>query len=121
MVYANIAIHKKHTYLKNQITVNYSCILIFLRQSTCYVITPNTHQWYKINANKIFDSYKLAPCDDHSTHMIPIPPAEPPEINPFAYCYKLHVLTDALFGYYYLLFVHAYMYVCACMYVSRHV
>ena len=43
-----------------------------------------THQWYKINANEIPESYKLVLCDDQSAHMVPLPPAELPEINAFA-------------------------------------
>ena len=93
MIYANIAIQIKHTYLKkSNCIVNCSYVLIFLRQSMCYVITPHTHQWYKINANKIFESHKLALCDDHSTHMVPVPPAEPLEINAFTKITRLTFL-----------------------------
>ena len=40
--------------------VNCSYILVFLRQSTCYVITLNTHQWYKISVNEILESHKTS-------------------------------------------------------------
>ena len=66
---------------KSNCIVNYSYVLVFLRQSTCYVITSHTHQWYKINANRIHESHKLALCDDQSTDMVQVPPAELPEIN----------------------------------------
>ena len=58
----------------------------------CYVISPNTDQWYKINVNKILESHKLALCDDHTTHMVPIPPAELPEIKAFTTIIRLIVL-----------------------------
>ena len=54
----------------------------------------HTHQWYKINANEILESHKLALCDDQSTHMVPVPPAELPEINAFTTVTKLIFLQD---------------------------
>ena len=57
--------------------VNCSYILIILRKSTCYIITPGTHQWYQISANEILEDHKLALCNDPTVHMEPIPPAEP--------------------------------------------
>ena len=56
-------------------------MLIFVRQSSCYVITPHTHHWYKINANEILKNHKLALCEHQSPHMVLLPPAELPEIN----------------------------------------
>ena len=75
--------HKVYIFEKSNCIVNCSYVPIFLSQSTCYVITPNTHHWYKINANEILESHTLALCDDHSTHKVPVPPAELPEINAF--------------------------------------
>ena len=43
--------------------------------------TKHTHQWYKINANEIHEIHKLALGDYHSTHIVPISPTEPPEVN----------------------------------------
>ena len=57
-----------------------------------YVITPNTHKWHRITANKIFESNKLVLCDDHITHMAPIPPAEPSDINTFTTITRLTFL-----------------------------
>ena len=58
-------------------------MLIFLRQSTCHVITPQTNQWYKINAYTILENHKLALHDKQSTQVVPLSPAELPEINAF--------------------------------------
>ena len=57
--------------------------LVFLEQSTCYIITPDTHQWYKNNTNEMLENHKLAVCNDPAVHMVPISPAEPSEINVF--------------------------------------
>ena len=75
--------HKVYIFKKSNCIVNCSYVLVFLRQSTCYVITPNKHQWYKISANKILESHKLALWKDHLTHIGPKPPAKLPEINAF--------------------------------------
>ena len=61
--------------------VNFSYILIFLKQSTCYGITPDTHQWYRINANEVTDNHKIPLCNDPTIHMAPLPSAEPSEVN----------------------------------------
>ena len=37
----------------------------------------------QINAHEILENHTLALCNDQLTHMVPIPPAEPPEINAF--------------------------------------
>ena len=52
-----------------------------MRQSACYLITPDTQQWYRINTNKILGNDKITLCNDSAVHMVPIPPAEPLEIN----------------------------------------
>ena len=84
--------HQAYIFEKSDIIVNCSYVLIFLRQSICYVITPNTHQWYKISVNEIFESHKLVLCYDHLTHMVPIPPAELPKINAFTTIARLTFL-----------------------------
>ena len=38
------------------------------------------HQWYKINANEIFENHKLALCTNQLTHKITIPQAEPQKL-----------------------------------------
>ena len=50
------------------------------------------HKWYKINASKIIENNKWALCNDQVTHMVPIPPTEPPEINAFTTIAKLTFL-----------------------------
>ena len=42
---------------------------------------PDTHQWYRINANEIADTHKIALGNDLTVHMAPLPPAEPLEVN----------------------------------------
>ena len=61
--------------------VNCSYILAFLKQSMCYAIKPDTHQWYTINANEITGSHKTALCNELTIHMVPLPSAEPLEVN----------------------------------------
>ena len=39
------------------------------------------HQWYRINANEITDSHKMPLCNELTVHMLPLPSAEPFEIN----------------------------------------
>ena len=58
----------------------------------CYVIKPQTHKWYKINANGILKNYKLALCDDQSAQMVP--PAELPAINAFMTIVLLNIITS---------------------------
>ena len=70
---ASMTIYIRHTYLKtetNQLTA--LVILVFLKQSTCYAITPDTHQWYRINTNKITDNHNIALCNDSVISMSPI-------------------------------------------------
>ena len=56
-------------------------LTLIVKQSTCYPITPDTHQWYRINANEITDNHKIALCNTPTVHMVPLPLAEPSEIN----------------------------------------
>ena len=87
---------KAYIFKKSNQVGNCSYILIILRQSICYVIMPHTHQQYKINANEILESHKLVLCDDQSAHMVPIPPAELPEINAFTTVTRLTFLYTFL-------------------------
>ena len=79
--YSNL--HKAYMFQKSNCIVNCSYVLVYLRYSMCYVIVPHMHQWYKINANGILDSHKLALYDEQLIHMVPVPPAELPEMNTF--------------------------------------
>ena len=58
---------------------------MFLKMTTCYVITPPTHQWYKVNTttNEIIQDHESALYVDKVAHMVPLPPAEPPAINAY--------------------------------------
>ena len=68
--------------------------MCFVKQSTCYAITPDTHQWYRINANEpdthqwyrinaneITDNHKIALCKDPTVHKVSLPSAKPLEVN----------------------------------------
>ena len=71
-------------HLKTALYTHYcSYILVFLKQSTCYTITPDTHQWYRINTSKITITHKTALCNDLTVHMVPLPPAEPLKVKAF--------------------------------------
>ena len=83
---------KVYIFKKSICIVNCSYVLIFLRLSTYYVIMPHTNQWYKINGNEILENHKLVLCDDQWTHMVPVPPAELPEINAFTTSTRLTFL-----------------------------
>ena len=63
--------------------VNCSHILVFLKQSACYTVNLNTHQWYRINTNEITNNHAIAICNDNSINIVPLPPAEPSEFNTF--------------------------------------
>ena len=63
--------------------INCSYMLVFLKHSACYTVTPDTHQWYKINTNKITDNHNTAICNDTTINMVPLPPAEPHDLNTF--------------------------------------
>ena len=71
---------QEYLYENSNKIVNCSYILVFLK-STCYTFTPDTHQWYRINANEITDNHKIALCNDPTVHMVPLPSAEPLEVN----------------------------------------
>ena len=47
--------HQAYFYENSNKIVNCTHILIFFKQSTCYGITPDTHQLCRINANEITD------------------------------------------------------------------
>ena len=84
--------HQAYIFKNSNGIVNCSYILVFLMQSTCYVIAPNTYQWYRFNTNEILESHKLGLCNDQLTNMVPIPPAETPEINAFTTITRLTFL-----------------------------
>ena len=69
---------------------NYSYILVFLKQSACYTIKPDTHQWNRINTNEITNTHKIALCNGPTVHMMPLPSAEPLEVYTFKTIAKLH-------------------------------
>ena len=73
--------HQIYLNRNSNIIVNCSYILVFLKQSTCYAITPDTHQWYRINSNEITDNHKIALCNDLTVHMVPLPSAEISKAN----------------------------------------
>ena len=75
--------HQAYLFENSNKIVNCSYILVFLKQSTCYAITPDTHQWYRINSNEITDNHKIALCNEPTAHMVPLPPAEPSDVNAF--------------------------------------
>ena len=61
MTYAHIMIYNRHTYMKIQTRwLIMSHIIVFLKQSTCYAITPDTHQWFRINGNEITHNHKTS-------------------------------------------------------------
>ena len=63
--------------------VNCSNILVFLKQSAWYTVNSETHQWYRINTNKISNNHTFAICNENSINMVPLPPAGPSEFNGF--------------------------------------
>ena len=83
--------HKAYIFEKSNRVVNFSYVLIFLRQSMCYVITSHTHHDTKLMCMKYL-SHKLLLCDDQSAHMPPLPPPELPEINAFTTITRLTLL-----------------------------
>ena len=50
--------HQEYLFENSNKVVNCSYIPVFLKQSTCYIITPDTHQWYKINPMKYLKTIK---------------------------------------------------------------
>ena len=84
MLCASMTIYAKHIFLEDSNKpIKCSCILVFLKQSACYTVNPDIHQWYMINTNKITDNHKIAICNDTTINMVPLPPAEPSEFNTF--------------------------------------
>ena len=75
--------HQAYLFEHTNKPVKCSHILVFFKQSTCYTVTPDTHQWYRINTNEITDNHNIAICNDTTINMVPLPPAEPPEFNAF--------------------------------------
>ena len=57
--------------------------MYFLKQSTCYTITQDTHHWYRINVNEITNTHKIALSNDLTVHMVPLPPGKTLEVNAF--------------------------------------
>ena len=55
--------------------------MVFLKQSTCCAVTPDTHQWFKGNANEITDNHYIALYNDLTVHLVPLPSADSPEVN----------------------------------------
>ena len=60
-----------------------SSILVFLKQSACYTVTPDTHQSYRTNTNKITDNHNTVLCNGPRINMVPLPTAELSESNAF--------------------------------------
>ena len=52
--------HQAYIFENSNKIVNSPTSLYFLKQSACYSITPDTHQWYTINTNEITDNHKIA-------------------------------------------------------------
>ena len=73
--------HQAYLYKDSNKIVNFSYILAFLKQSTCYAITPDIPEWQRIIANEIADNHKIALCNDLTVHLVPLPLAEPSDIN----------------------------------------
>ena len=76
--------------------VNCSHILVFLKQSACYTVDPDTCQWYRINANEITNNYTIAICNEDSINMVPLPPAEPSEFNAFGTIARLSLSQNQM-------------------------
>ena len=66
-------------YLNNPVNCFY--ILALLKQSACYTVTPDTHQWYRVNTNEITDNHNIILCNDPTINMLLLPTAEPSESN----------------------------------------
>ena len=64
--------HQATLYENSHKMVNCCYILVFLKQLTCYTITPEAHKWYRINANEITDNQKIALCNDLTVNMVPL-------------------------------------------------
>ena len=75
--------HQAYLFEYSNKLVNFSSILVFLKQYVCYTITPDTHQWYRINTNEITDNHNIAIWNDTTINMFPLPTAEPSKSNAF--------------------------------------
>ena len=75
------SLHNAYIFEHSNSPVNCSCILIFLKTSPCYTITPDTHQWYRINTHEITDSHNITICNDTTVNMVQLTPVEPNEAN----------------------------------------
>ena len=73
--------HQAYLFENSQKIANCWYILVFLKQSTCYAIIPDTHQWYRINTNEITDNHKIALCNGPKVHMVQLSSAELLDIN----------------------------------------
>ena len=61
---------KAYIFEQSKQPINSSHVLMFLNTATHYVITPHTHQWYRINTTEILQDHELVLCDDEVAHMI---------------------------------------------------
>ena len=86
---ANENLHKAYVFEDSNKQVNCSYIRVFLKQSACYTVTPDTHQWYRINKNEITDNHNIAICNDTTINLVPLPSAEPLEFNVFEIIVRL--------------------------------
>ena len=86
--------HQAYLFEHSNKPVKFSNILVFLKQSTCYTVTPDTHQWYRINTNETTDNHNIAICNDTRINMVLLPPAEPPEFNAFETIARLSLLQN---------------------------
>ena len=75
------SLHKAYIIEHSDIPVICFHILIFLKTLAFYTITQDTHQWYRINTQKIMDSHNIAICNDKTVNMVQLPPVEPNEAN----------------------------------------
>ena len=62
--------HQAHLFEHSNKLVNCSHILVFLKQSACYTVNQDTHQWYRINANKISNNHTKAIPNDSTIKMV---------------------------------------------------
>ena len=72
---------KAYLFEHSNAPVNCSYILIFLKTLACYTITPDTHQWYRINTNEILDRHNVAICNEATVNMVLLSPVEPYKTN----------------------------------------
>ena len=75
--------HQAYLFRNSNKIVNCNYIPYILKQSTCYTITPDTHQWYRIYTYERTGNHKIALCNDSTVHMVSLQPAEPLEVHAF--------------------------------------